>query len=138
MSVKSIKDISYLKNNKELIELLLIDRTTNKPIIWATNNYVKKGVEFKKTKHILSEYIISKDIIKPRIYKSKAEQVKRSKDNAEVFTPIWICNLQNNLIDEAWFNRKNVFNKVSDDNSYTTIKNKIKFSNNKLWKRRWS
>lgn len=133
MSIKSIKDIPYLKNNKELIELLLLDKTTNKPIIWASNNYVKKGAEFKKTKPILIEHIMSKDIIKPRVDKSKAEQIKRSKDNAEVFTPIWICNLQNNLIDEAWFKRKDVFNKVNLNKSYTTIKSKIGFPKDKSW-----
>jgi hypothetical protein len=30
---------------------------------------------------------------------------------AEVFTPAWVCNAQNNLIDEAWFGRKDVFNR---------------------------
>jgi hypothetical protein len=30
---------------------------------------------------------------------------------AEVFTPSWICNAQNNLIDNTWFGRDNVFNK---------------------------
>jgi hypothetical protein len=29
---------------------------------------------------------------------------------AEVFTPSWICNAQNNLIDNAWFGKRNVFN----------------------------
>jgi len=31
-------------------------------------------------------------------------------NKAEVFTPSWVCNEQNNLIDEQWFGRKNVFN----------------------------
>lgn len=29
---------------------------------------------------------------------------------AEVFTPSWICNPQNNLIDNAWFGKEGVFN----------------------------
>ena len=49
-------------------------------------------------------------LIRPRIYKSKEEQKVRSKENAEVFTPSWICNKQNNLIDNAWFNREGVLN----------------------------
>ena len=27
-----------------------------------------------------------------------------------MFTPSWVCNAQNNLIDDAWFGRKGVFN----------------------------
>ena len=40
------------------------------------------------------------EIIRPRAVKSKEEQTQRAKDKAEVFTPAWICNAQNNLIDE--------------------------------------
>ncbi len=46
----------------------------------------------------------------PRVLKSRDTQTARSRDMAEVFTPSWICNAQNNLIDEAWFGRKEVFN----------------------------
>ena len=42
--------------------------------------------------------------------KSKAEQEHRSRDKAEVFTAAWICNKQNNLVDNAWFGREGVFN----------------------------
>lgn len=49
-------------------------------------------------------------VIMPRVLKSRDTQTARSRDMAEVFTPSWICNAQNNLIDEAWFGRKEVFN----------------------------
>ncbi len=49
-------------------------------------------------------------IIMPRVQKDKLLQKNRSRDMAEVFTPSWICNAQNNLIDTAWFGRENVFN----------------------------
>lgn len=29
---------------------------------------------------------------------------------AEVFTPSWVCNKQNNLVDEKWFGYANPFN----------------------------
>lgn len=35
-----------------------------------------------------------------------------------MFTPSWICNAQNNLVDEHWFGRSNVFN-ISQDNTWT-------------------
>jgi hypothetical protein len=54
---------------------------------------------------------------------------------AEVFTPSWICNAQNNLVDEAWFGRKDVFN-VEDTASHTwkANPNKIEFPEGKTWK----
>lgn len=45
-------------------------------------------------------------IIRPRCVKARAEQLRRVKDKAEVFTPSWVCNRQNNLVDEAWFGRE--------------------------------
>ena len=47
----------------------------------------------------------------PRVLKDRIQQTRRSKDKAEVFTPSWVCNAQNNLIDEAWFGSKDVFNR---------------------------
>lgn len=85
-----------------ILEILLIDRTSNKNIIWATSNYSRFGKGFMSTDHMPLKYLInhSRQIVKPRILKSKTEQKKRSKDMAEVFTPAWICNLQNNMIDK--------------------------------------
>ena len=42
--------------------------------------------------------------------KALEHQTNRTRDKAEVFTPSWICNAQNNLVDEQWFGRKDVFN----------------------------
>ncbi len=39
-------------------------------------------------------------LIKPRVLRSKDEKSQRTKEKAEVFTPSWVCNKQNNLIDE--------------------------------------
>ena len=59
--------------------------------------------------------------------------MKRTKDKAEVFTPSWICNEQNNLVDDAWFGRKNVFN-ISTGQSWIAVEEKIEFPENKSWK----
>ena len=56
----------------------------------------------------------------------------RVKDKAEVFTPSWICNRQNNLIDNAWFEKENVFN-VEKEKSWHTVTKKITFPNGKTW-----
>lgn len=105
------------KKYPELLDILLKDETTRKNIIWATDNYIKRG--YSSHDYILPACILSKrKIIKPRIEKSQTEQKKRSKDMAEVFTPSWVCNAQNNLIDNAWFESENIFN-VEGDKSWT-------------------
>jgi hypothetical protein len=40
-------------------------------------------------------------VVRPRVLKTKENQTDRSKDMAEVFTPSWICNAQNNLVCDA-------------------------------------
>ena len=52
------------------------------------------------------------------------------RQKAEVFTPSWGCNLQNNLVDEVWFGRKDVFN-AEKEHSWETTKEKIQFSDEK-------
>lgn len=135
MLFNDVCDLEFVKNNKEIIDLLLFDQTTKKPIIWATDNYKKRGQHYFETDHITSNliYLKNKKVIKPRIEKSKAEQTKRSKDNAEVFTPSWICNKQNNLVDEAWFGKTGVFNIENQDNSWKPTE-RVVFDGDKDWK----
>ena len=120
----------------KILNILLKDRTTKKNIIWATNNYEEYGSEYNKRKEIKLNLILSnnKDILKTRNQKDKFFQDKRTKNKAEVFTPSWICNKQNNLIDEQWFKAKNIFN-IEKDNGWDTIEHKISFSNikGKTW-----
>lgn len=68
--------------------------------------------------------------------KTKENQGNRTKNKAEVFTPSWICNAQNNLIDKYWFGRDNVFN-IEKSKSWEVNTDKIKFptSRNKTWKK---
>lgn len=120
----------FLENNLDILSILLIDRTTKKNIIWGTNNYKRKGY-FEKD-NIPCECISGKyNPIKPRVHKSKTEQLKRSKDMAEVFTPSWVCNKQNNLIDEQWFGYFGVFN-IEKDKSWLKTE-KVEFKG-KEWK----
>ena len=126
-----INEKYLLDNYPEILDLLLIDNTTKKNIIWATDSYKRRGYYFNDN---MTPYVIgSKNFIKPRSQKSRKEQSKRSKDNAEVFTPSWICNKQNNLIDEAWFGTSDVFNKELEDNTWITNTNKIVFPEGKTW-----
>lgn len=115
-------------------------------IFWATDNYELKygqGCGFDFNDPITIEKITGKNgqVIQPRVDKSREEQLKRSRDKAEVFTPAWICNKQINLIDAAWFGRGQVFNIEIDHTDGThewqATEGKILFpkSPKKSWKR---
>ena len=131
---------------------LLKDHTTQQNIYWATDSYAELGEEFtfyapitldKITSYISDDGVVVtkeqydtiiqqtpeakehyQEIIRPRAVKSKREQTQRAKDKAEVFTPAWICNAQNNLIDEAWFGRKEgLFNSPDPEDPHKWINN---------------
>lgn len=130
-------DINENLWSKEILDILLFDQTTKSNIIWATEDYEYLGKKYNSHCPIYKHLITAEkaDIIKPRILKSTNKQNNRTKEKAEVFTPSWVCNTQNNLIDETWFVRKNVFN-IEKDKSWITRTCKINFPNNKLktWK----
>ena len=119
-----------------LIELLR-DHTTRKNIFWATHDYEYLGNGFDYNDEILPERVTGEygEVIKPRVLKTKEQQTDRAKDMAEVFTPSWVCNAQNNLVDEAWFGRKDVFN-IEDTETHTwkTNPEKITFPEGKTWR----
>ena len=113
---------------------LLKDHTTQQNIYWATDSYADYGEDFTFFAPITLDKI---EIIRPRAVKSKEEQTQRAKDKAEVFTPAWICNAQNNLIDEEWFGRKEgLFNSPAPEIPQKWINNeeKIEFPEGKTWK----
>jgi hypothetical protein len=133
--VSFLVDIKEDSWSKKVLANLLIDRTTGANIIWATDDYEALGIDYYEKNEIMPELITGdySEVIQPRSLKSKQDQTIRTKDMAEVYTPSWVCNEQNNLIDEAWFERKNVFNK-SDDKSWIVTKEKIVFPKGKNWK----
>ena len=136
-----IKENDILRRWPEVLQTLLIDHTTHHNIIWATDMYVAKfGEDYSFSNEIKVEQITGDfgEVIKPRAVKPKEEQEFRVKDKAEVFTPSWICNAQNNLVEEAWFGRKDVFNTVvtADDGSqrWEPTTGPISFPVGKTWK----
>jgi len=135
LKIIDIKENNILNIDPIILSILLIDRTTNNNIIWATDNYKENGPKYKENEPIQIELITGENgnIIRPRIGKSKNEKTKRARDKAEVFTPSWMCNVQNNLIDERWFKQKNIFN-TELNNSWKVNNNKIVFPIEKSWK----
>lgn len=132
-----ILENEILEKYPQVLDILLQDHTTQKNIIWATNNYKHLGEQYLENNQIKFELItgINGNIIMPRVQKNKVLQQSRVKNMAEVFTPSWICNKQNNVIDDAWFGRKNVFNKeITNEKKWETNPSKIEFPKNKTWK----
>ncbi|SDB57656.1 hypothetical protein SAMN02910317_03013 [Ruminococcaceae bacterium FB2012] len=119
-----------------LLEILLKDRSSKKNIIWATDNYASRGYGYQSYDHITIKSVTgyNGNVVKPRVEKSKKEQAERIKQKAEVFTPSWICNKQNNLVDNAWFGKDFVFN-IESEKTWTPTKEKIPFptSTGKTW-----
>lgn len=126
-----------LKQDLSILKILLVDRTSGKNIIWATNDYAEFGPDYGADKEITPEllFINNEQIVKPRKDKILSQQDSRTRERAEVFTPSWVCNAQNNLVDDAWFQQKsNRFNKETDK-SWETNYRKIAFP--KKLKKTW-
>ena len=96
-----IKENILFELDKELLNILLKDRTSNNNLLWATDEYNYLGENYSVNEQITIELItgINGEVIKPRVEKTKQEQAVRIRQKAEVFTPSWVCNAQNNLID---------------------------------------
>lgn len=107
-----VQETALAELDKNILLILLKDRSTEKNILWATDDYKDLGIGFAADDEITLPAITGAhgNLIKPRALKSKEEQGARTRNMAEVFTPLWICNKQNNLADNAWFGRENVFN----------------------------
>lgn len=91
----------YLLKKDNLLELLLQDKTTGKSILWATDSYEGKGDLF-SPKHYITTNIVTGiygNLIQPRAVKSKNEQLLRTRDKAEVFTPLSIVKQMNEACD---------------------------------------
>ncbi len=98
--------------DRALLDVLLFDRSSRKNIIWVTDSYVDLGKGYAVGDEVRPELITgaNRKLIQPRIAKSLEAQDSRTKDSAEVFTPSWVCNNRNNLIDDSWFGRTGMFN----------------------------
>lgn len=134
-----IKENDILAKSSELLEILLKDHTTHDNIFWATDNYSHLGDGYQFSDPITIEAITGTNgnVIVPRALKTRVQQQQRSREMAEVFTPSWLCNKQNNLVDNAWFGRDNVFNVEIDDQEgahrWNTTEGKIGFPDGKSW-----
>lgn len=121
---------------KDMLKLLLTDKTTGKNITFATNSYADYGINFAEDSYITETEIlgIAECEIQPRICKALEQQAIRTKNKAEVFTPSWICNRMNNFCDEEWFGEKNIFN-GENGTKWTANPEKIRFVEKNTWQK---
>ena len=133
-----IAGIDIIERNlpKSLLEILLKDMSTGRNILWACDGYAQYGNAYKSGCEITYKAIAGKKntmLIQPRILKAKCYQKERTRTHAEVFTPSWICNKMNNYCDEEWFGRKDVFNTVKSDHTWTATTEPIFPAGSKKW-----
>ena len=127
--------IEFRKYPLEIIlEKLLIDKTTGKRIIWATDGYSEYGDKYCDRFEITPGALagINPVLIQPRAFKALETQQQRTKSKAEVFTPSWIVNKMVNHLDEEWFGSPDVFN-IEKDQTWETKTEMIDFKGKK-WK----
>ncbi|MDE5595649.1 MAG: restriction endonuclease subunit M [Muribaculaceae bacterium] len=139
-----IKENDIFELSPELLNTLLKDHTLSTDecqvnIFWATDSYSSRGTGYQYADQITIDSIAGDNgnVIVPRAVKSRQEQQQRSREMAEVFTPSWICNKQNNLVDNAWFGREGVFNTEVDNpdgfHSWIVNTESIFFPEGKTW-----
>ena len=121
---------------KPVLKYLLQDKTTKENIIFATDTYTVDGRPIEETEQITEELLamMGENPIQPRCAKSRAEQLDRTRKNAEVFTPVWICNKMNNYCDTEWFGRENVFN-TENDRDWVPTEGVIAFPEELSWQK---
>lgn len=108
-----------LRQRGQILDILLIDRSrtiTRKSktyvhnIIWATDSYVdqyhgdkRHRNPYSPTSEIRRELITGEHnlLIQPRAAKSRQEQVRRTKDKAEVFTPLRVVKAMNDDVEQS-------------------------------------
>ena len=121
---------------RQVLDVLLQDKTTRKNIIWATDTYEELGEAFTDKVQLDANALLRQaELIRPRIQKSLEAQAERTRKKAEVFTPAWLCNQMNNHCDEDWFGRSGVFNTENADHTWTVSEGKIEFPKRKKWQR---
>lgn len=104
---------SSLRRRGQILDILLIDRSQTiarkgktyvHKIRWATDSYIdqyhgdkRHHNPYSPTSEIQRELITGKHnmLIQPRAAKSREEQIKRTKDKAEVFTPLDVVKQMN-------------------------------------------
>ncbi len=100
----NIQDDILKINSLGILDRILIDKTTKRNTMWATDAYSSFGAKYGRNEEILPEVItgLNAGVIKTRARKAQEQQSVRTRQHAEVFTPLWVCRKMNDYADEVW------------------------------------
>ncbi len=114
-----------------LLDKILADKTTKQNIMWATDAHSVLGTKYERNEEITADLITGSNagVIKTRARKAMEQQTERTRQHAEVFTPLWICDKMNSYADEIWFGNKDIFFKNGEPTS------RVVFQEDDGWKR---
>ena len=118
----------------QVLSILLKDRTANRNILFATDAYAEKSgcgpQDSMKVEHFRGADALP---MRPRAAKSALEQRERTRQMAEVFTPTWLCNVMNNVLDEEWFGQPEVFTVIEGAQTWSATE-QVSFEPAERWR----
>jgi len=93
-----------------LLDKLLLDKTTTRNIIWATDAYTALGDDYLRDKEMTAELLVREPFkLMPRAEKARDAQSERTKTHAEVFTPLLVVKKMCDHMDAEWFGHEGAF-----------------------------
>lgn len=125
-----------------VLESLLADKSVpaerrgrDRHIVWATDSYASQGEGFAETDPICAGSLLRHaDVIRPRFMKSRDAQSVRTRKKAEVTTSTRLCRMMNDVCDEDWFGRPDVFSVRRGDGAWESAEGTIVFPKGRTWR----
>lgn len=117
-------------DKRRVLGLLLQDKTSKRNILWGTDMYAERGMAYAHDSEITPELItgVHAGLIRSRAQKHQDQQSKRTKTHAEVFTPMWVCAMMIDALDDDWFGVQHVF---TDESGHRA--QRVEFPEGKTW-----
>lgn len=102
--VLNIQDDILKLRSMRLLDKLLLDKTTKRRVMWATDAYTSFGPRYGRNEEITPELITGPNagVIKTRARKEMEQQSSRTRQHGEVSTPLWVCEKMCAHFDEVW------------------------------------
>lgn len=102
--ILNIQDDILKLHSLGLLDKLLLDKTTGKRIMWATDAYACLGSRYERNEEIKPGLITGTNagIIKTRARKELEQRSSRTRQRGEVATPLWVCQKMCAYVDEIW------------------------------------
>jgi hypothetical protein len=102
--ILNIQDDILKLHSLGLLDKLLLDKTTGKRVMWATDAYSGLGSRYGRNEEITPELITGPNasVIKTRARKELEQQSSRTRQHGEVSTPLWVCRKMCGYLDEIW------------------------------------